>query len=81
MRSFTNSGKWSKLLSQLAPGDIILIEIGHNDDRDPTNPLNWKPDHNTLPRTDNKTVTVNAKGESEVVHTFGCYLTNMIANA
>lgn len=35
-RSFIAEGKWQALLDKTIAGDIVLIEMGHNDDSDPT---------------------------------------------
>jgi rhamnogalacturonan acetylesterase len=75
-RSFINEGFWSTLLSNTAPGDFVVIEMGHNDDGDPTT-----SDRATLPGTGENTVTVTTTtGTREVVHTFGWYLRKMIAD-
>ncbi|CZR32737.1 uncharacterized protein FPRO_01962 [Fusarium proliferatum ET1] len=75
-RSFINEGLWSDLLSKTATGDFVVIEMGHNDDGDPTT-----SDRATLPGTGEETVTVTTTtGSKEVVHTFGWYLRKMIAD-
>ncbi len=33
-RSFLDEGKWEALLSEIGPGDTVLISFGHNDARD-----------------------------------------------
>lgn len=35
-RSFISEGKWQALLDKTMAGDFVLIEMGHNDDSDPT---------------------------------------------
>ncbi|KAF4438658.1 Rhamnogalacturonan acetylesterase [Fusarium acutatum] len=75
-RSFIDEGLWSDLLSKTASGDFVVIEMGHNDDGDPTT-----SDRATLPGTGEETVTVTTTtGSKEVVHTFGWYLRKMIAD-
>ncbi|KAF5254516.1 hypothetical protein FANTH_774 [Fusarium anthophilum] len=75
-RSFINEGLWSDLLSKTASGDFVIIEMGHNDDGDPTT-----SDRATLPGTGEETVTVTTTtGSKEVVHTFGWYLRKMVAD-
>lgn len=32
--SYVNEGRWQSLLSDLRPGDLVLISFGHNDSRD-----------------------------------------------
>ena len=33
-KSYVDEGKWAALLSELRPGDVVLISFGHNDSRD-----------------------------------------------
>lgn len=77
-RSFINEGLWSTLLSDVIEGDFVLIEMGHNDDGDPSTDTD---DRATLPGIDNDTVTVTTStGESEEVYSFGWYLRTMIGD-
>ena len=32
-KSFIDEGRWTAVLSQLGPGDVVLIEFGHNDEK------------------------------------------------
>lgn len=32
-RSFVDEKRWEKLLAQLSPGDLVLIQFGHNDQK------------------------------------------------
>ncbi|XEV01271.1 hypothetical protein FSHL1_006558 [Fusarium sambucinum] len=75
-RSFINEGLWNTLLSSTAKDDIVIIEMGHNDDGDPKT-----SDRATLAGTGEETVTVTTTtGKTEVVHTFGWYLRKMIGD-
>lgn len=77
-RSFINEGKWAALLAATNAGDVVVIEMGHNDDTDPTTD---SKDRGTLPGAGNETVTVaTSAGAAETVHTFGWYLRAMIAD-
>ncbi|KAK6089109.1 rhamnogalacturonan acetylesterase [Seiridium cupressi] len=77
-RSFINEGLWASLLSSTNSGDFVLIEMGHNDDGDPTTD---EDDRATLPGIANDTVVVtNSTGDSETVYSFGWYLRQMIAD-
>lgn len=77
-RSFINEGLWSALLSATKAGDYVLIEMGHNDDVDPTTDVK---DRGTLPGTGDETVIVTTQaGVKETVHTFGWYLNKMISD-
>ncbi|KAG8630233.1 hypothetical protein KVT40_001852 [Elsinoe batatas] len=77
-RSFINEGLWAQLLTATKAGDFVIIEHGHNDDVDPTSDTK---DRGVLPGTGAATVVVtNSTGAKETVHTFGWYLTKMIAD-
>ncbi|HVU39028.1 MAG TPA: GDSL-type esterase/lipase family protein [Opitutales bacterium] len=74
-RSFYHEGRWDQLVAGLKPGDIVMIQFGHNDGGDINNP-NGRPD---LPGLGEETQTVTrADGTTEVVHTLGWYLRKYI---
>ncbi|KAL9942794.1 hypothetical protein D7B24_007313 [Verticillium nonalfalfae] len=80
-RSFINEGLWSSLLASTAQGDYVLIEMGHNDDGDPTAVGTTAADRATLPGIGEETkVVTTSTGAKETVHTFGWYLRKMIAD-
>ncbi|KAH8594785.1 rhamnogalacturonan acetylesterase [Bisporella sp. PMI_857] len=77
-RSFINEGLWSSLLSSTVAGDFVLIEMGHNDDGDPTTDT---ADRATLPGIANNSVVVTTStGATETVYSFGWYLRKMISD-
>ncbi|KAH6615153.1 rhamnogalacturonan acetylesterase [Boeremia exigua] len=77
-RSFINEGKWKSLLASTNAGDFVIIEMGHNDDTDPTTDTK---DRGTLSGSGEETVVVTTStGAKETVHTFGWYLRKMIAD-
>ena len=74
-RTFLNQGLWARVLGQLRPGDIVLIQFGHNDpgaidDAKARGSLHGIGD-------DTQTVT-RPDGQTETVHTFGWYLRTYI---
>jgi lysophospholipase L1-like esterase len=77
-RSFINDGLWSTLLSTVVSGDFVIIEMGHNDDGDPTTDT---ADRATLPGIANNSVVVTTStGATETVYSFGWYLRKMIVD-
>jgi rhamnogalacturonan acetylesterase len=70
-RSFINTGKWNALLSQTQRGDIVVIEMGHNDERNGNDDLKY-----VLPGTGAE-VQTTPNGE---IRTFGWYLRKMVAD-
>jgi xylan 1,4-beta-xylosidase len=73
-RSFIEEGRWQRVLAQLQPGDFVLIQFGHNDQRELT--------------TDRGTISEIGEVSQEVlnettkrlttVRTFGWYLRQYI---
>jgi rhamnogalacturonan acetylesterase len=79
-RTFMNEGSWSKLLAQTSPGDYVVIEMGHNDESNPTKNDRFS-DRGVLPGLGNETKTLRTTGgKTETVKTFGAYLRVMIAD-
>jgi rhamnogalacturonan acetylesterase len=83
-RSFRNEGLWRNLLSLASPGDFVIIEMGHNDNG-PVPKIVNKNDttasRRVLPGTGDETVVqTTGPNQTEIVHTFGWYLKNMIVD-
>jgi rhamnogalacturonan acetylesterase len=74
-RTFINEGSWDKMLSEMKPGDFVLIQMGHNDggDIDGAKPrgslkgIGPEEQQITLP-----------DGHQELVHTYGWYIRHYI---
>ncbi|KFY76095.1 hypothetical protein V499_04110 [Pseudogymnoascus sp. VKM F-103] len=81
-RSFINEGLWGSLVASIVPGEgtIVLIEMGHNDNGDPTTDTKFRA---TLPGIGHESVVVASNatgGTTERVYTFGHYLRKMISD-
>ncbi len=76
-RTFLAEGLWTAVLDQLKPGDLVLIQFGHNDGGD----LDGAKPRGSLPGTgeDTRQVTL-LDGRQETVHSFGWYLRRYIAD-
>ena len=73
-RSFLREGLWDELVANLKPGDIVLIQFGHNDGGDVQSPMGRAD----LPGMGEETEDVERKQPdgttfTERVHTFGWY--------
>jgi lysophospholipase L1-like esterase len=69
-RTFVYEGLWDQLLTSLKPGDIVMIQFGHNDGGDIHDPK-ARAD---LPGLGDETQDITrADGKTETVHTFGWY--------
>jgi len=78
-RTFRTEGLWERVLAALRPGDVVLIQFGHNDGGelfDTTRP------RASLPGTGDETRqgTVVLTRTFEVVRTFGWYLREYVAD-
>ncbi|MDQ8204124.1 rhamnogalacturonan acetylesterase [Pelagicoccus sp. SDUM812003] len=85
-RTFITEGHWDKLLQELEPGDVVLIQFGHNDggaiNREPpgsTRPLRAR---GSLPGLGDESVFIEnaVTGKGEIVYTFGHYIRKMVSD-
>ncbi|HEU5080676.1 MAG TPA: GDSL-type esterase/lipase family protein [Opitutaceae bacterium] len=76
-RTFITEGLWDNLISQVKPGDTVLIQFGHND----AGPVNDdKRARGSLPGLGDETQEIDnlLTHKHEVVHTYGWYMRRMI---
>lgn len=83
-RTFITEGLWAQLLADVKPGDVVLIQFGHNDG----GAINAEPPGSTrpvrargsLPGVGEETEAIDhvLTGQPERVRTFGSYLRQMI---
>jgi len=85
-RTFITEGLWGQLLADLKAGDFVLIQLGQNDggaiNEEPpgsTRPLRAR---GTLPGLGDESQEIDnvITKKHEVVHTFGWYISKMIAD-
>ena len=83
-RTFITEGLWDQLVAGIKPGDIVLIEFGHNDagalNDEPPPPLRAR---GTIPGLGEETREIDnvLTKKHEVVHSYGWYMRKMIADA
>jgi lysophospholipase L1-like esterase len=72
-RTYRNEGKWARVLAELRPGDVVLIQFGHNDAGRYDDPkAKGRP---SLHGEGDETAEVKKPdGITETVHTFGWYM-------
>ena len=77
-RTFVTEGLWDKVLAELKPGDIVLMQFGHNDG----GPLDKERARGSLKGTGEETqdVTIEATGKKETVHTYGWYMRKFVSD-
>ena len=77
-RTFLTEGLWDKVLADIKPGDVVLMQFGHNDGgglKDPKGRASIKgTGDETAEATDPKT------GQPVTVHSYGWYLRRYIAD-
>jgi rhamnogalacturonan acetylesterase len=81
-RTYINEGRWIKVLSEMKPGDFLLLQMGHNDGGD----LGGAKPRGTLKGIGDETkdvpqTTGPLSGQVETVHTYGWYMRKMIDEA
>ena len=77
-RTYLTSGHWERTLAIIKPGDIVLMQFGHND----AAALNDdKRARGTIRGTGNESEEIDNKltGKRETVHSYGWYLRKFIA--
>jgi rhamnogalacturonan acetylesterase len=79
-RTFLTEGRWDRVLSELKPGDFLLIQFGHNDGGELFN--GDRPRASLKGSSDETREGVVAMtGKAETVHTYGWYLRRYVADA
>jgi rhamnogalacturonan acetylesterase len=78
-RSYRTEGHWADVLSQIRPGDFVLMQFGHNDGGG----LEKSPYRASIHGNGDETqvAPANATGKTEVVHSYGWYMRQYIAEA
>lgn len=76
-RTYITQGHWARVLEELRPGDVVVIQFGHND---VTAVNDAQRARGTLRGVGEETAEIHnmLTGEHEVVHTFGAYLRRYI---
>jgi len=77
-RTFVSEGLWERLIADVRPGDVVLIEFGHNDGGAVNDTLRAR---GSLPGLGDDSVAIDnlITKRHEVVHSFGWYMRKMIA--
>ncbi|SFU98688.1 GDSL-type esterase/lipase family protein [Pseudoduganella namucuonensis] len=79
-RTFFTEGRWDKVVAQMKPGDVVLIQFGHNDGGRIGDPA--MKNRASAPGTGSETVEdTRPDGAKEQVHTFGWYMAKYVADA
>ena len=79
-RTFLTEGRWDAVMNQLKAGDFVLIQFGHNDGGRIGDPAMKR--RASGPGIGPETVDdPKPDGSSELVHTFGWYMSRYIADA
>ena len=75
-RSFIEEGRWQRVLGQMRTGDFVLIQFGHNDQREITT------DRGTIPSIgdESREVVAESTGKPTTVRTYGAYLRQYLAD-
>lgn len=76
-RTYITEGHWTDTLALIKPGDVVLVQIGHNDGGIPDEPTRARA---SLPGTGDGTLEIDNPilKRHETVHTFGWYMTKYV---
>lgn len=79
-RTFLTGGNWDATLAILKPGDVLLMQFGHNDGGPPADPARAR---GTLPGAGEESREIDnpITGQHETVYTYGYYLRRFIKDA
>jgi lysophospholipase L1-like esterase len=79
-RTFRTEGRWKEIVEQLRPGDVVLMQFGHNDSIAPDNP---ERPRGTLRGTGPETQEIihPTTKQPEVVYTYGWYMRQYVIEA
>jgi lysophospholipase L1-like esterase len=79
-RTYYNEGRWQKVLDVTKPGDIIIIQFGHNDQGRIGDPaMKGRADGKGI--GDETVEDTKPDGTKEQVHTFGWYMATYVKDA
>lgn len=78
-RTFITEGLWDNLIAEVTPGDIVLIQFGHNDGGAINDDRRAR---GSIPGLGDETEEIDNQvtKKHEVVHTFGWYVRKMVAD-
>jgi polygalacturonase/lysophospholipase L1-like esterase len=78
-RTFQTEGLWQRVLDELKPGDVVLIQFGHNDGGEL---FTGSRPRASLPGVgeDTREGTVERTGRHEQVHSYGWYLRRYVSD-
>jgi polygalacturonase/lysophospholipase L1-like esterase len=79
-RTFLTEGRWDQVLTALKPGDVVIMQFGHNDGGDLFTGTRPRA---SLKGTGEETQdgVVELTGKAETVHTFGWYMRKYVREA
>jgi lysophospholipase L1-like esterase len=79
-RTYITEGHWDEVLAMMKPGDVVLIQFGHNDGGRPDDPARARA---SLPGVGEETQVIDnpITKQQETVHTFGWYMRKYVTDA
>jgi lysophospholipase L1-like esterase len=78
-KTYITEGHWDEVLAMIKPGDIVLIQFGHNDGGRPDDPSRARA---SLPGVSDETQEIEnpVLKRHETVHTFGWYMRKYVTD-
>ena len=79
-RTFFSEGRWDKVMAVTKPGDVVIIQFGHNDQGRIGDPaMKGRADGKGI--GDETVEDTRPDGTKELVHTFGWYMAKFVTDA
>ncbi|MDR3458385.1 MAG: rhamnogalacturonan acetylesterase [Verrucomicrobiae bacterium] len=79
-RTYFNEGRWQKVADVIKPGDVVIIQFGHNDQGRIGDPaMKGRADGKGI--GDETVEDTKPDGTKELVHTFGWYMATFVKDA
>ena len=80
-RTFITDGRWDKILTELKPGDFVLVQFGHNDSGDYKDPkAKGRPSIRSEGEETAEAIKADLK-TMETIHSFGWYMRKYATDA
>ncbi len=79
-RTYISQGHWQRALAMMKPGDIVLVQFGHNDSSQINDAIRARGTLQGIGH-ERKTIDNMLTGQKEVVRSYGAYLRQIIGDA
>ena len=78
-RTYLDEGRWEEVYNSLEPGDVVLIQFGHND----IGPIDKQKERGVIAcvQDTSHVYHMESSGKNKVIYSFGWYIKKMVRDA